>query len=37
MLDDQQIFYRLWGAQSRSMENLRLYIEYGTDRPPVVV
>lgn len=37
MLDDQQVFDRLWGAQSRTMGNLRLYVDYGKDRPPVVI
>jgi len=32
MIERQQEFDHLWGAQSRTMSNLRLYIEYGTDR-----
>lgn len=32
LIERQQEFDRLWGAQSRAMSNLRLYIEYGADR-----
>lgn len=32
MIERQQELDQLWGAQSRAMSNLRLYIEYGADR-----
>jgi hypothetical protein len=37
MLVEQEEYERFWGSQSKSLANLRLYLEYGFNRPLVVL